>query len=503
MKEQPGGAPVEDADADSGRLLFRYVSVDEWQDYRQIMAVFAGTFFSDFTPEEVDHRLRAAGTVLPDGVVVARLESLRRWGNLTVSSVTGTPASLADYYRRRNRYLITRAGQEVHEAVEGVLRGIDEVRDVSTGRLRSLRAALEALGASDVDAVDVERLDEMVRAVFDPHQTFTTEITQFFAAINQWQNRYDLTPEEFTFFAQVLVGYVADRLDEIERVSRPIAAALRELSDRFEVIAARNRRGLAAKVEEAGLSASVSVGRNPGASVDDWLLLRGWFVGSPGRPARIEQLRRDAVAAVRTLTLNLTRLSRVGVGGSSRRADLLRLAKLVAQNPESSTEFICAGLGLFGANHWGAPAEDADDPVSLSTPWWDAPQALVPVSLRERGDTAARGQASPMADRSAAQQGIRRRRALEREALERVDAELLATSRIEDRALSPAAFARVQSLIGQAMQRMPVTAPDYTFDDAAVSLVLTRRVGEGSELRSTEGTLRFDSLVVKVRARQP
>lgn len=501
--QRTGGASVDDVDADSGRLLFRYVTVDEWQDYRRIMAVFAGTFFSDFTPEEVEQRLSAAGTVLPDGVVAARLESLRRWGNLTVSSVTGTPASLADYYRRRNRYLITRAGQEVHEAVEGVLTRIDEVRDVSTGRLRSLREALEELGAVDVAALDAERLDGMVRTVFDPHQAFTTEITQFFAAINQWQNRYDLTPDEFTFFAQVLVGYVADRLGEIERVSRPIAAALTGLTGRFELIASRSGRGLASRVEEAGLSASVSVGRSPGSSVDDWMLLRGWFVGSPTRPARIEQLRRDALAAVRTLTLNLTRLSRVGVGGSSRRADLLRLARLVTDHPESSTELICAGLGLFGADHWGAVAEDVEDPVSLATPWWDAPQASVPVSLRERGDTAARGQPSPMADRSAAQQEIKRRREQELFALKRVDAELLALAGAGGRALSPAAFSRLQSLVGQAIQRMPVGASDFVFDDDAVSVVLNRRAGEGSELRSTDGTLRFTDLVVKVRGRQP
>ena len=37
-------------------------------------------------------------------------------------------------------------------------------------------------------------------------------------------------------------------------------------------------------------------------------------------------LGRDAVNAVRTLTQNLTRLSRSGLGGSSRRADYLRLA---------------------------------------------------------------------------------------------------------------------------------------------------------------------------------
>jgi len=490
---------VDDSDADSGRLLFRYVTVDEWQDYRQIMAIFAGTFFSDFTPEEVEQRLASVGTVLAEGAVIARLESLRRWGNLTVSSVTGTPASLADYYRRRNRYLITRAGQEVHEAVEGVLTHIDEVRDVSTGRLRSLREALDELVDADLAGLDAERLDAMVRAVFDPHQAFTTEITQFFAAINQWQNRYDLTADEFTFFAQVLVGYVADRLEEIERVSRPIAATLTALTDRFEKIAVGSRRGLAARVKEAGLADSVAVSRSAGSSVDDWVHLRGWFVGGPGRPARIEQLRRDALAAVRTLTLNLTRLSRVGVGGSSRRADLLRLARLLSHDPGSAAVLVSAGLGLFGSNHWGTVAGDAEDPVSNATPWRDAPPATVPVSLRERGDTAARGGTSPISDRSAAQQEIKRRRELEQAALRRVDAELLTLAGDADRKLSVAALSRLEALVGQALQKMPIGAAEFVLDDQSVSVALRRSKGEGSSVRSTSGTLRFVDLVVSVR----
>ena len=494
---------VEEADAASGRLLFRYVTVDEWQDYRQIMAVFAGTFFSDFTPEEVEQRLGVAGVILPDGVVSARLESLRRWGNLTVSSVTGTPTSLADYYRRRNRYLITRAGQEVHDAVEGVLTRIDEVRDVSLGRLRSLLDGLRQLGDTDVTGCGPERLEEMVRAVFDPHQAFTSEITQFFAAINQWQNRYDLSPDEFSFFAQVLVGYVADRLGEIERMTRPIGLALTGLEGRFETITARAGSRLASQVEEAGLSGSVSVSRSPGSSVDDWLLLRSWFVGETSRPARIERLRRDAVAAVRTLTLNLTRLSRVGLGGSSRRGDLLRLARLVSDHPGSAAELVGAGLGMFSSSHWGAVAEDADDPVSITTAWSDAPQATVPVSLRERGDTAPRGFASPITDRSAAQQEIRRRREQELAALRRADTELLALSDGTGRPLSSAALARLESLVGRAVQTMPIGAENFTVSDDSLVVALSRATGEGSTIRALEGTLRFADLVVSVRKAVP
>lgn len=496
-----GVDPLEHAgpDPDAGRRLFRYITGEEWQEYRQVMAVFAGTFFSEFTPEEVEQRLAAAGTAFDPGTVAERLESLRRWGNLTVSSATGTPSSLADYYRRRNRYLITRAGQEVHEAVEGVLDRVDEVRDVSTGRLRALLEALQALADTDPVTCDPQRLADLVRAVFDPHQAFTSEITQFFAAINQWQSRYDLTPDEFSFFAQVLVGYVTERLDEIERASRPIAMTLRSIEERVQTIVERASRGLAARVEEAGLAGSVAVTRAAGSSVDDWEHLAGWFVGRGHQPARMAQLGRDAVAAIRTLTLNLTRLSRVGVGAASRRGDLLRLAKMLADaRGGESARLVSAAFGLYPANHYGASAADADDPVSATVSWWEAPPALVPVSLRERGDTAARGTASPIPDRSAAQRELRLRREQEMAAARRVDIELLAQQDLDAGLLSAAALARIEELVGRALAQMPVPASQVEVADGGVVCVLEPTT-EGSVVRSADGTLTFGRLKVRIR----
>lgn len=484
----------------AGRLLFRYITVEEWNQYRPIMAIFARTFFSEFTTDEVEQRLAARGTVLDAGMVGDRLESLRRWGNLTVSSATGTPSSLADYYRRRNRYLITRAGQEVHEAVEGVLARVDEVRDVSTGRLRSLLDALRALAEVDPATCDPQRLADLVRAVFDPHQAFTSEITQFFAAINQWQSRYDLTGDEFSFFAQVLVGYVTERLDEIERVSRPIAVSLGALEDRVAVIVERANRGLAARVEDAGLAASVVVTRSAGSSLDDWEHLAGWFVGRGSRPARMDQLRREAVAAIRTLTLNLTRLSRVGVGATSRRGDLLRLARLVADAPGSQApRLVNAAFGLYSANHYGAQAGDADDPATSTTSWWEAPPAMVPISLRERGDTASRGNASPIADRSAARRALRHRREQEMTATRRVDTELLALDQLDGSHLSDAGLVRLQQLVGRALAQIPLHATSVEVTDGAVVCVVERAERQVTKVSSADGTLTMFELRVHIR----
>jgi uncharacterized protein (TIGR02677 family) len=484
---------------EAGRRLFRYVNGDEWREHRAVMAVFAGTFFSEFTPDDVTARLAAGGVVLPPDVVGDRLESLRKWGNLAISSSVGNPTSVADYYRLRNRYLITRAGQEVHDVVEGVLGRVDVVHDVSTGRLRTLLDALRDLAATDVDRAEPQRLADLVRNVFDPHVAFTSEITQFFAEINHWQSRYDLAPEEFAFFAEVLVGYVAERIDEIDRTARPIAAVLVKLAPEVRAIIARMGGGLASRVDAAGLGGTVDIARFEGSREDDWSHLAAWFVNVPGQPSRIARLGKEAIAAVRTLTLNLTRLSRVGVGASSRRADFLRLAGFLdAADPNGGAvgRVVAAALGLYPSLHYGVAAADADDPEPPTISWWDAPRAAVPVSLRARGDTTNRGRTTPIADRSVAQRLVRHRRADEADARRLVDEELLAAADLDGARLSSDALARLQQLVGRSLTQLGVHGASHERTEGAISCKVRRQPGRTTTVTCPEGDLSLRGLVI-------
>ena len=521
------------ADDAPGRLLFRYITVEEWRDYRAIMTVFAGTSFAEFTPDDVSQRLAADGTVLDAATVGDRLERLRTWGNLSVSSSIGNPSSLVDYYRRRNRYLITPAAQEVHDVVQGVLSRVDDVRDVSTGRLGSIRAGLEALAAMDISLVDPDVLAEMVRTVFDPMASFTTEITQFFAAINQWQSRYDLTPDEFRFFAEVLVGYVAERLDEIERLSRPIGHLLDRLVPQVPTICSSVGTGLAGRVEQAGLGRTVSVSHTPGSAIEDWEHLRAWFVRTGRRSSRIERLGEDAVAAIRTLTQNLTRLSREGVGATSRRADFLRLAQMFAASASPDPTVVdgpvagdgpvavdgpvgvapdahriaAAAFGVYPSSHYGVLAEDAEDPVSPSVSWWQAPRAAVPISLRRRGDRTNRGHASPMRNRQMERKLLLQRRSEELETRRRVDAELLSFDGLDGAELRPAALARLQQLVSRAVFALGVrpastrrgvhgVGHEGVHEEDGVRCRVRRTNGSDLAVRSPDGELTFRDLAI-------
>lgn len=484
--------------------VFAYVT--ESPEYRSILGVFAGTFFAELTPDDVAARLAEAGVELPVETVAQRLESLRGWGNLEVSASVGAVSTVADYYRRRNRYLITRVGQEVHELVEGVLAQVDEVRDVSLGRLDALAAALDALLRLDVETAAPGALADAVRAVFDPHRAFSAEITQFFAAINQWQARFDLDESEFAFFSEVLVGYVGERLESLERRARPISASLGELAPRIPTLVARASDGLAARVAAAGLT-GVQVRSGLGSSVADWENLAAWFRGRPGRPSRVAVLGRDAVNAVRTLTQNLTRLSRSGFGGSSRRADYLRLAGWFAtsarERPEDLPRLVAAAFGLFPCRHLGARSGDEADPVPAVTSWWEAPPADVPVSLRVRGETTNRGRSAQVVDRAVQREHLMRRRRAEEQELAAARAELLAATAADGSladgvVLTVRGLRALQHLLGPAVAAMGPSREKGEAEVDGMRCVVERRPGEPTTISTPAGALTVKDLGVAV-----
>ena len=491
---------------DRARLLFRYLAVPEWRDYRTILGVFAGTFFAEFTPEEVATEPAVVDGGIDPAVVPDRLESLRGWGNLTASSSVGNPSSLEDYYRRRNRYLITRAGQEVFQIVEGVLSGVDEIADVQAGRLRDLDRALRELGdaAENLEGASAEDLASKVRSVFDIHELFTTELTQFFADLNQWQSRYDLNADEVHLFAGVLVTYVSEQLAEIERMTRPIARRLDAILSRLPQLLDRLSSGLAARVEDAGLADSVAVRHLPGSASRDWEHLAEWFVAPAGRTARLDQLTRQAVAAVRTLTANVTRLSRAGLGATSRRSDFLRLARFFdgAATADDAHEIAAAAFGLFSCRRLGTLSGDADDPQPSSTSWQDAPRAVVPVSLRERGDITQRGRPTPVRDRRRERELIQRDRELRRVSREAAAAELLSCAdpggRIDGAEMSVAGFSILRDLISRSGHGRDGHSSQRTATESGVRLTISQIEGATTTVECPEGRLVMRGLAVSV-----
>ncbi len=486
------------------RQLFSYLTSPEWQEYRRILSVFAGTFFTDFTAEDTSaHPALAAAGIDPD-VVANRLESLCRWGNLTRSSSVGTPTSLDDYYRRSNRYLITRAGQEVYELSEGILTTVDEIGDVQAGRLRDLHRSLNEIVQQLGAGIEADELTDRVRHIFDLHERFTSELTQFFAELNQWQSRYDLDAQEVQLFATVLVGYVSEKLVEIERMARPIARSVNDVLEVVDELVSRLQSGLAGRIDDAGLTDSTRVRRLKGTDPRDWEHLAGWFQPPSGRPSRLDQLTRQAVAAVRTLTANVTRLSRVGLGSASRRADFVKLASFFNKAPsgDHAHRIASAAFGLGSCRSIGGLSVDVDDPVATTTSYRDAPRAEVAVTMRLRGEKRQRGAVSPLRDRSAEQEQIKQRRQRERVNRASVAAELLLCSddfgNLDGAFLPGDSFALLRELLNRSWHGSPPGAPVRSVTSDGIRCEVRRTEGSCTVVECSEGRLTLHGLEITV-----
>jgi hypothetical protein len=138
--------------------------------------------------------------------------------------------------------------------------------------------------------------------------------------------------------------------------------------------------------------------------------------------------------------------------------------------------------------------------VSPATSWWSAPRAQVPVSIRERGDTTNRGRPTPVADRSAAQELVRRRRETERQARERVDVELLTIGDMDGARLSQPAMQRLLGLVGRTSHGSQIAARERSLTDGALTCLIRREPGKQTVVRSPEGALTLIDLRVSIHA---
>lgn len=124
------------------------------------------------------------------------------------------------------------------------------------------------------------------------------------------------------------------------------------------------------------------------------------------------------------------------------------------------------------------------------------------MSLRERGDTSARGSASPIRDRRAELAELKRRRLHERAARERTAAELLSRAsdggRIDGARLSMESFSMLRDLISQSSHGSRPGAEVRRATASGVCCEVRRAAGARTVVESPEGRLAIHGLIVTV-----
>ncbi|MFG2174705.1 DUF2397 domain-containing protein [Streptomyces niveus] len=447
-----------DEDPESGlderRDLFRYVTVDNADnaaEYLAIMDQFTQTLLTDLSAAEVSEALAKLGIALSPEEAETRCRSLVRWKNLMPSTRDPRVPTVAALRYTRARFQITRLGGTVHQQVTKVLKMRDGAREVARELLGSMAALLSKVlqQARHPRSIDPDVLAADVTTVFTNQAYFTDSIRDFYAYLSSVLVRYDLAGEEYASFKGLLLEYVHLIDTDVSRHSPAVLKGLEELRPLLPQV-------LGALDSLPGLASAdgAPVERLPGRQYNDWAELLAWYSGGEGGVSGPAQLRAAAEQALGQLLTNARRMLTSGGTGGVRRSDLLHLAGLFAEaSVEEAHRGFSDAFGAYPARHLSFGPDELDPRDTASTSWWGAGAVDVPVSLRERGDRAARGRTSRVPDPGMDIARLQEEAAQELAARRTAGSELAAVGALDGARLTPAARDLLLELVSMALAK--------------------------------------------------
>ncbi|WP_194923411.1 TIGR02677 family protein [Catenulispora pinisilvae] len=397
--------------AELGTLLtYATAGVPHTQLYQRIMDVFlegAAAYQSQMRPEDVHARLLESGwpTSLAVGDVEQRLGTLFEWGNLTQHFDDDGVATVDQYERNAYVYDLTPAGEIVHETIVSLEQNLRKVGGLQTVLLRQIVAVLdvlvEQLGSTTPDGEAVYTRAEELKAAF---KALTGNAALFMQQVNRMLSVPRLTAQEFQSFKRDTIAYLAGFVAELDDLAPDIRERTRKLA---AVEPLRRRANLRAGARASGQRAVD--GRDV---VTEWAeaaarqleAVIAWFSDDPGAATGVGVLANRTRQAVHGVLRAAERIREAGTLPSARTGDLLQLARIFDEAPESELHHVWkAAFGLTPAAHLHDIHPDVDTvPAGIAAA--DAPAIAVTLRLKtnEHGETVRR--APNLADHSATKQ---------------------------------------------------------------------------------------------------
>lgn len=479
--------------------LFAYLTADCADEYRVIMDLFTGPLLVDLSAAEVVPLLAERGIALSVDEVTARCEKLQTWGNLVRGVRDARVPTVRDFLRSRSRYQASKLGGRVHRDAEAVLAAGDGAQEVARELLGATIEILDRIATRLEDvAPDVEVLAGDVTTVFNNQRLFNESVRDFYAYLNAVLARYDLVGDEYRRFKELLLEYVDLINADVSRHAPVIEARCLRLRPRFgEVVALLD--SLPLLVMPDGTPAD----RLPGRRVAEWEQLLAWYTGEDSRSGPAT-LRTAADQALRQLLTNAKRMLAAAGTGVSRRADLLTLAAWFSRQDDSAAHRLYAAtFGAYPARHLFFGPEEVGFRDGVNTSWWDAAPIDVPLSLRDRGDRAARGRTSAVPDPGRDHDRLVREAEAEARARRVAADELVAAGTLDGARISPAARDLLLAMLGSLLarnQEQPDSAVEID-SDLAVELHADALIGAATTVHSDDGALVVHDLVLSTRRR--
>lgn len=493
--------------------VFRHLAAENAALYRQVLRVFVqakARFIVHLRPSDLEQAVReaddTAGTAVPESL----LQQLVEWGNLESHPDTSEVNSVEDFWRVRNLYQLSTAGEAAEAALEMFDRSVKESGELQAAALDEIRRQLariaSALGSDPAAEDDVADAFDLLWARFD---NLTAQAQRFMGGLQRRMELQSLNVESFLTYKQRLIDYLERFLRELVMATHEIAAcllsidttALHRLLDR---VADRQLQDRLIVTEQERIDQRRDWhGR--------WNGLAAWFVGGPGRASQAEELRAAARSAIPALVATVAGINERRAGQSDRSADYARLAIWFAEAPDDDAAhrlWRCA-FSLNPCRHLSITQETLDQrdasPVESGASWIDAPPMSLSPRLYQSGRYTPRGRTATIIDRSADRARLARLADEEAEALIRARQSLFTDAPVRLSKLpelNDASFRLLIDLIGDALaHRTDATTPVSTFSaDGSIRIDLQpTNDNQTAVLRSSDGVLIGDDHLLWIR----
>lgn len=421
------------------------------------------------------------------------LRQLQDWSCVTwAQDTTFSATTVEEYLRRHELWELTPIGEATLAAVVALLGASERSGALQRALFRQITESLDGLRSSVVGN-EAQGVYLHLRALDSAVGDLARNARDFHATITRTSREDRLEEHIFLLYKEELIAYLQTFHDDLVRHRVSIVRLLDELdtAHRSEILR------LASEGDD-----SVGLFGDPSNWERRWDGMRSWFIVEPPAVSGIAQLAAATTVAIRELLALLRRLTEATTRPIDRSSELTHLARWFARLPPAAAhELFDVSFGLGALTHLSIGANDPEQ-VPMSTSWWHAEPAPVPVTLRRFGKRPSPGRAPPTADFAVTRKFLEQRRETEGQA--RADAvSALRTIDLTADRLSSGTWSYLLELIDRALATRDIgEAFEVSVVDGNLELIV-RSPAEGSTvLRSEHGQLLVHGCDVSLRARQ-
>jgi uncharacterized protein (TIGR02677 family) len=461
-------------------------------------------------PSDVERALQASSRLGAAFPLEPALQQLVEWGNLEAHSDTSEVATVEDFWRVRNLYQMSVAGEAAQEAIALFEQSIRQPGELQAAALDDIQrhliriAAISAGGeAEDSEVADVfgsirQRFDEL-----------TAQAQRFMGGIQRRIDLQSLDVESFLTYKQRLIDYLERFLRELVMATHEISTCIRSIDP--QAVRTLLHRAADREIIDRLFAAADEQAANRQAWVERWEGLCAWFVGTTARRSQAEELRSAARAAIPALIATISGINDRRAGHSDRSSDFTALALWFAQteNDPDAHRLWRAAFAMHSCRHLSLDPEtlvlrDAE-PVASTMSWLDAPPVRISPRLHKSGRFTPRGRPAAVIDRTQEKARLARLTAEEAEQINLARRKLATgkPTRLSQLAeLNDAEFQLLIDLIGDALAAKtdPASSVSTLSSDGTLSIDLTPTTdGEIAIIRTSSGVMIGDDHHLLIR----